>query len=394
MFHSFKDQILIEFRSLFSGYPNFVYSQNDDLNLDGIPVFVYHTIDPKLFESQLQYLKDNGYRTLPIHEFYETIVNPKTVNKKKTVLLTIDDARSSVWRYAYPLLKKYEMYATVFVIPGITQEGILIRNTLEDFWNHKCSLKEIYDEDESDDTLCNWREIKKMYSSGFVNIESHTLFHREVFRNFNIIDYIVPNDSFIPYNFKGSPYYSNENAGKTISPSDYIGLPLFESAPLMLAGPKLNISTEFIVKCKEIYLDASKNNGDWKSSIKGIVNEESSRKKYFSLEPYSKEDVLQDLKISRELIQKNLDHYAGNHLCLPWTKGNDYTINICKDLEIKSCFWGILESKKINKPGDDPYYISRIKNDFIFRLPGKNRKSLFSIYSYKAKRRLSGEKIF
>src|SRR3990172_4268514 len=190
------------------------------------------------------------------------------------------------------------------------------------FMNNKCSLKEIHEEDSSDNTLCNWREIKEMYSTGFVNIESHTLFHREIFRNLNIIDYITPNVTFVPYNSKGSPYYSLDNLGKTIEPNDFIGLTLFESAPLMIAGPKIKISPEFM------------------------------------------------------------------------TKGNTETIKICKELDIKSCFWGILDSKKINKPGDDPYYISRIKNDFIFRLPGISRKSFYSIYKYKLQRRLSGEKIY
>jgi len=394
MKHSIKDQFLIEFKSLFSGYPDFVYSKNNNLILAGIPVFVYHTIDPILFESHLQYLKDNGYSTLSINEFYESIVNSKTAENKKTILLTIDDARSSVWRYAYPLLKKYQMHSTVFVIPGITEQSESCRKNLEDFWNNKCSLKEIHEEDSSDNTLCNWREIKEMYSTGFVNIESHTLFHREIFRNLNIIDYITPNVTFVPYNFKGSPYYSLDNLGKTIEPNDFIGLPLFESAPLMIAGPKIKISPEFITKCKEIYLDTSKNNYDWKSAIKSYVDEQSNRNKYFSSKPDSKEDAFQDLKIARELIQKNLDGNAGNHLCLPWTKGNTETIKICKELDIKSCFWGILDSKKINKPGDDPYYISRIKNDFIFRLPGISRKSFYSIYKYKLQRRLSGEKIY
>ena len=200
--------------------------------------------------------------------------------------------------------------------------------------------------------------------------------------------------SFIPYNFKGSPYFSTGNVGKTNSHSDFIGLPLFESEPLMLAGAKLNISPEFITKCQEIYQDALKNSTDWKSVINNIVNEQSTRNKYFSIEPHSKIDALQDLKIAREIIQNKLDNNAGNHLCLPWTKGNHETINICWELGIMSCFWGILENKKINKPGDDPYFISRIKNDFIFRLPGKGRKSFYSIYKYKLKRRLSGDKVF
>ncbi len=394
MRHSIKDQFMIEFRSLVSGYPEFVYSKNDKLNLDGIPVFVYHTIEPVLFESQLQYLKENEYKTLSIDEFYKNIIENKNYQGHKSVLLTIDDARSSVWRYAYPLLKKYKMHATVFVIPGITAEENSCRKNLEDFWNNKCSLIEIHEKDTSDETLCNWQEIKAMYSSGFLNIESHTLFHREIFCNLNVVDYITPDDSFIPYNFKGSAYYSLNNLGKSVSSSDFVGLPLFESAPLMLAGPKLNIHPEFISKCKEIYNDSLRTKGDWKNAIKNIFKEESSSNSYFSIEKHSKEDAMQDLNIARELIQKRLDSNAGNHLCLPWTRGNIETINICRELGIKSCFWGILEDKKINKPGDDPLFSSRIKNDFIFRLPGNGRKRLFSIYADKLKRRLAGEKIF
>jgi hypothetical protein len=394
MQHSIKDQLSIELRSLFTGYPDFVYSKNNGSNLDGIPVFVYHTIEPKLFESQLQFLKENEYRTLAIKEFHEAIVNPRTSSNRKIILLTIDDARSSVWRFAYPLLQKYQMHATVFVIPGITEDSKSCRKNLEDVWNGKCELKEIQDSDINDNTLCSWQEIKEMYNSGFLNIESHTLFHREIFKNINITDYISPNISFVPYNFRGSPYFTINDVEKTFSAYDFIGLPLFESDPLMLAGPKLNITPEFVLKCKKIYQDHSKKSNEWKSAIKNIVNEPGNRKKYFNLESHSKPDVLEDLKIARELIQSRLDNTAGNHLCLPWTKGNGITVNICKELGIKSCFWGVLENKKIIKPGDDPFYISRIKNDFIFRLPGIGRKSFYSIYKSKMIRRLSGGKVF
>ena len=394
MHHSYKNQLFGEFKASFSGYPKFIYSGNNLQNLDGIPVFLYHTIDPAIFESHLLYLKNNDYTTLNIDEFHEILLNKNKTNHKRLVLLTIDDARSSVWRYAYPILKKYEMHATIFIIPGLTEESKFCRKNLEDFWNGKCESQEIRNIDPQHISLCNWVEIIQMYNSGFVNIESHTLFHREIFINTKITDFITPDSSFIPYDFPGSPYFSAADLGKKLSASTYHGLPIFESSPLMLAGPKLNMSPEFISKCKEVYHDASKINNDWKSAIKNIVNEQSSKIKYFSIEPHSKNDVLEDLKTARGIIQSKLDNNAGNHLCLPWTIGNNETINICKQLEIKSCFWGVLENKNINKPGDDPYFISRIKNDFIFRLPGRDRKSLFSIYDYKIKRRMSGEKPF
>jgi hypothetical protein len=394
MHHSYKAQISVELKSLVYGYPKFIYSGNNLQSLDGIPVFVYHTIEPASFESQLQFLKRNGYKTLSIQEFHEAITNSKTLKNNQTVLLTIDDARSSVWRYAFPLLKKYQMHATVFVIPGLTEDDKSSRINLEDYWNDKCKLKEIHDVDINDNTLCTWQEIKEMYKSGFVNIESHTLFHREIFNSLKIINYITPDTPFLPYNFKGSPYYSTDDIVKNFSADNFIGLPLFESAPLMLAGPKLNISSEFIKICKEIFQDATKRNVDWKSSIKNIVKEESNKEKYFSVESSSRGIALQDLKMAREIIKIKLDNNAGDHLCLPWTIGNTETINILKELGIKSCFWGVLSNKKIIKPGDDPCYIPRIKNDFIFRLPGIGRKSLFSVYNQKVKRRIIGEKPF
>jgi hypothetical protein len=394
MRHSLKDQFLIEFKSLFSGYPDFVYSGKNDGKLDGIPVFVFHSIEPELFESQLKYLKNNNYHSLSIHDFYNSISKTNKVSQEKKVLLTIDDARSSVWRFAYPLLKKYQMSATVFVIPGITEMSEHSRKNLEDFWNGTSSIKDIYEQDKADNTLCNWQEIKLMYSSGYVKIESHTLFHREIFVNNRIRDFIGRETSFIPYNFNGSPYYSREMVGKSLSQKDFLGLPLFDSAPLMLAGPKLSVSQDFIHRCKEIYNDCSNKNDEWKQRVSNIVNDDNERDKNFQIIANSKTDVLEDLILARQIIQENLDTDAGNHLCLPWTRGNTETIKICRQLGIKSCFWGVLPNKKINKPGDDPNYISRIKNDFIFRLPGINRKSLISIYGYKMKRRLSREQIY
>jgi len=393
MVHSLKSQLLNEIKSIVLGYPKFVYFNSDIKNT---PVFLYHTIDPELFESHLQYLKNNGYRTLNVHEYVEA-VNSKKSGNNKSVLLTIDDARSSVWRFAFPLLKRYGMNATVFIIPGLTMETDLSRFNLLDVWNGKSSMDEIQDIDTEDNTLCSWQEISEMYKSGLVNIELHTLFHREIFRNLNIIDFITPDKMFLLYNFCGSAYLTSSDIGKELNPDKYYGLPLFESDPLMLAGPKLNISSEFITKCKEIYYkydSSGHSNDNWKTEIKNLVSDTSSVKKYFDLCPNSKDDVSEDLGKAREIIQNKLDKDAGNHLCLPWTIGNSETINLAKDLGIRSCFWGVLPGKKSDKFGNDSFFISRIKNDFIFRLPGKGRKSFLSIYSYKLKRRASKEHIF
>ncbi len=396
MRHSLFKQ-LKEVKHAISGYPDFVYSKDDNFELDGIPVFLYHTIDPEVFESHLIYLKENNYQALDVNDFYKIILSKENQKNNKLVLLTIDDARSSVWRYAYPLLNKYQMHATVFIIPGVTEESTTYRENLFDLWNGKTDLNRIGELDPNDDTLCTWQEIIEMYNSGFVNIESHTLFHREVFVSKKIVDFITPKTSNIPYNFSGSAYFSEEDAGKKFDISEYYGLPIFESSPLMLAGAKLNVSSTFTSKCKEIYLNIGKYDQvkhDWKREVQSIVDDTKNSSKYFWIDANSKQDVIQDLSLAREIIQSKLDNKTGNHLCLPWTIGNNITIQICKEIGISSCFWGLMDNKKINNPGDDPFYITRLKNDFIFRLPGKGRKSFVSIYNYKIKRRLSGEKVF
>ena len=197
MVHSLKSQLLNEIKSIVLGYPKFVYFNSDVRNT---PVFLYHTINPELFETHLRYLKSNGYRTLNVHEYVEDVNNKKSGNHK-SVLITIDDARSSVWRFAFPLLEKYKMSATLFVIPGLTPEADRCRFNLNDVWGGKCNLEEIRDIDNEDNTLCSWQEISEMYKSGLVNVESHTLFHREIFRSQKIVDFITPDKMFLPYNF-------------------------------------------------------------------------------------------------------------------------------------------------------------------------------------------------
>ncbi len=76
-------------------------------------------LDIKNFEKQLKYLKDNDYKTLTMEEFrawmYGEIELPK-----KSVLITVDDGAMGTGRHngnkLIPLLEKYEMHATLFLI--------------------------------------------------------------------------------------------------------------------------------------------------------------------------------------------------------------------------------------------------------------------------------------
>ncbi|PFO80413.1 MULTISPECIES: polysaccharide deacetylase family protein [Bacillus cereus group] len=67
------------------------------------------------FEKQMKYLVDNHYHTLTLQEFEDFMVRKKKL-PEKSVLITFDDGLKSNYIYAYPILKKYQMHAVVFVI--------------------------------------------------------------------------------------------------------------------------------------------------------------------------------------------------------------------------------------------------------------------------------------
>jgi len=79
------------------------------------------TIELDNFEEQLQMLKNHKFKTLTLKEFYDW-KQGKIKLPYKSVLITFDDGFLSNYNYAFPLLKKYEMNATVFLIGNYMKE--------------------------------------------------------------------------------------------------------------------------------------------------------------------------------------------------------------------------------------------------------------------------------
>ena len=95
-----------------------------------IPVFMYHYfysrengevpkngnwLEVNDFEAHLKYLKEHNYVTLRMQDV-ENFLDGKVQLPKNSVSITIDDGTASIYKYAYPLLKKYGNSATLFLI--------------------------------------------------------------------------------------------------------------------------------------------------------------------------------------------------------------------------------------------------------------------------------------
>ena len=105
------------------------------LKQDKVPVLTYHNVvdiiedDPnttvnistKKFEKQIKWLSKHGYKALSMDEFYEWKINNKKI-PRKSILITFDDGWKSYYEKAIPILEKYNMKSSVFVVFSYTEK--------------------------------------------------------------------------------------------------------------------------------------------------------------------------------------------------------------------------------------------------------------------------------
>lgn len=124
-----------------------------------VPILMYHSINPKTnpvmkalivspntFERQMRFLREQDYNIMPLESLAELMRGNKKL-PHKAVAVTFDDGYRDFYKYAFPLLKKYKIPATMFII---------------------------VDEVGRPDRL-SWDEIKEMQASGLITCGSHSM---------------------------------------------------------------------------------------------------------------------------------------------------------------------------------------------------------------------------
>lgn len=166
-----------------------------------VPVFMYHTvgvinkawhwseltIDYKVFERQLQFLKKRNYKTIHLKELYNHLFHGSPI-PKKSIILTFDDGYADNYVFAYPLLKKYGFKGTIFVNPEFVNPEPISRKKLFD---------EDFDIDSDFSGFLSWQEMLEMEKDGTIDIQSHALTHTWYPVSDEIIDFRHPGDKYI-----------------------------------------------------------------------------------------------------------------------------------------------------------------------------------------------------
>lgn len=343
-----------------------------------VPVFIYHTIDPVVFEAHLLFLAENGYETWDADTYLEYLSGRTTKDNPRAVVLTIDDARLSVWTHGYPLLKKYGARAVVFVIPGLTPDAP----------PRELSGKSRGD---GDDEIVNWSEIRIMHKSGHVDVQSHSLYHVQVPRSPKVVSLL---DSFetvrafdsvpAPVGFEDLPIRAHRE--------DLLGFPVFDGSSLFLGGERFVPPEEFIEACvKGWRRDEDRAHGEGVESFLRRIAWPPERiageGRYALVEP----EIEHSLRRSRHIIEERLPGKAVRHFCFPYGLFCAASIAEVKRAGYNSAFLSYVRGQDENRPGGDPFSIVRLKNDYLPRLPGRGRRSLWAILGMKLARRLRGE---
>lgn len=125
-----------------------------------VPVLMYHSVHPdahpdnrlsvsvESFERQMRFLRTHNYNVVTVAEIARMLDNGERI-PPKTVAVTFDDGYKDNFEYAFPVLRKYHIPATLFVI--IDELGRPQGDRL------------------------SWEDVLRMKESGLVAIGSHCL---------------------------------------------------------------------------------------------------------------------------------------------------------------------------------------------------------------------------
>lgn len=291
----------------------------------GAYVLYYHRIFPdepasdvtlSLFEWEMSYLKKH-YQVLSLTELIDYI-NGELVLDKPGVAITFDDGWFDNFVYAWPVLKKYDLKATIFVSTGKIRAENSVRHTMEDCWNGKANIRDLqrtksvekgYLESFSGNLgeFLTWEELRVMQKSGVFDIQSHGVEHRKVVCSENITG-----------TAKGSEGWSVKSA----MPDTKEGMPLY---PIKSA-----------LSAKAYYPGSMQ----WET------------------EQEMRGRILGELVQSRDRIASEIG-IEPLHFCWPWGEYIETGIELAREAGYKACY---TTKAGTVLPGADPYTISRVSS--------------------------------
>lgn len=113
----------------------------------------FFTVKPADFEWQIKYLYENKYNVIALSQLVEKKI------PKNSIVITFDDGYEDNFTFAYPILKKYNFPATIFLTTGRIGD--------KNYTNKRGIIMPMLD----------WQQLRVMHSPGLIDFEPHTVSH-------------------------------------------------------------------------------------------------------------------------------------------------------------------------------------------------------------------------
>ncbi len=131
-----------------------------DTSVLSVPILLYHrfgpvvadsmTVTTSVFESHLRYLKDHGYRVIPLRRLIDYYLGKGPKPVAGSVVIVADDGHESVYRYMLPLVRQYQVPVTLFLYPSAISNASY---------------------------AMTWAQLRDLKQTGLFDLQGHTYWH-------------------------------------------------------------------------------------------------------------------------------------------------------------------------------------------------------------------------
>jgi len=336
-----------------------------------LPVFHIHEVMPATLEPYLGYVADNGYRTLAADEIAD-FVRTGRLPAGRSVALTFDDARASLWTVAAPLLRRYGLRAITFAIPGRMADAASLRPTLEEGAANAGS------EDESDVPFATWPELKALQASGIIDVQAHSLTHISQFCSAEPVGFVTP--AFAREPLLNRPIVSIDGPPRFLEPSA-LGTPLYVRRSRLSDGVRFLADPAAGARAVE---HVASNGGaaffdrpGWENTLEALLPRGPHGR--FETQDEQVRSIERELRECRELLEAKLG-VPVRHLALPWGVSGSVTRSLLERTGYATAFADRMFHARRVRQGDDPFWLMRLNAKFIPCLPGRGRRTFFSTW--------------
>jgi hypothetical protein len=342
-------------------FPRFVFGGS---TAGILPIFHFHNETRQELEPRLRYLAENGYQTVVADDVAQIACGQRPPRERE-VALCFDDAWAEVWTDAAPLLKSLGLRAIVYAIPGRTQDADACRPIAG---SPASGLS----------PFMTWPELKALHAAGTIDVQSHTYTHASIFTSDRVVGFVQP--GYAEMSILNRPLLSDGTAPAFVEPND-LGAPLFEQRSRMSDGRRARVAMEIHQSCVRLVATeggaAFFQRSGWEERLRTLTSR-AEAETTFETEAEQQQAIESELDRARSELNARLSTQSVQHVCLPWGVSGDRTAAALKKLGFRSAIANRQSGTFAVSPGDDPFWLKRLPNRYIYRLPGRSRRWWFA----------------